>query len=368
MSTKGKGWWIVLVAGFLIVSVFGWVIFRKYYEYLPYISHDHAAWGSFGSLLSAFITLAGFIITIATLVFLNSQNDWQKKTQGFDWYIKHRQLFMERLKELQATLGEQVRFRNPEKLYEGIFPDHYLEMAGFAHRPRRSEQAGKLLDRVAEKLNALDVATQKTEWNRKDAVRFAVDLIDASWDLEAEWVGGDSDGDIIWNGRNSGVNIYSVDETTARLHLIYDSMLRFGGRPEYEGFKQSPLRFLREALVDAFNRETGELISVVKNSPFLSPLENLLVAVRDIKDIKGRQVLPRTYNRLLIAIRSRDAVKQLSDAEVVSTICDKSLIEASTALEHAQLDEENRDKLTSCLFELDALHIALAYNGIPMDR
>lgn len=65
------------------VTAFAGITFWQYDVYLGSISHDHAAWSSFGSLLSGVFTIVGAGATIATLLFLNNQNkDMQKVTQA----------------------------------------------------------------------------------------------------------------------------------------------------------------------------------------------------------------------------------------------------------------------------------------------
>ncbi|UST75155.1 hypothetical protein NF675_03430 [Pseudomonas siliginis] len=370
---KGKGWIVALVIGLGVVGVASWKFFRLYNKYLPYISDNPDAWGSFGSLLSAFITLAGFVITIATLLFLNSQNqsqksfiDWQKKTQGFDWYIKHRQLHMERLRELQVAFGDQIRFRNPEKLYEGIFQDNYLMMAGFAKAPQRSEHAGKLLDHIAGKLDRLDENTQKAVWNRGEVRSFASDLIDVTYDLQIEWIGEDSDGDLKWNGRNTGINIYSIEEATARVHAVFDSLSYFAGLPEYKGFRRSPMSYLKDALIEYFiHHRSGGLLQVIKTSPYLPLLEDLLPIVKDLRDDAKQLLMPRTYNAIVAALRSRNDVRKLGDGAATGNIYDIGYVEAAVASDRSDIDEENRESLANCVEALETIQVVLAYNNAP---
>lgn len=369
-KTGGRLWLGVLFVGLIIVGALAWWLFSKYNEYLPYVSHDHAAWGSFGSLLSAFITLGGFVITIATLLFLNSQSqdqksfiDWQKKTQGFDWYIKHRQLFMERLRELQTTFGEQIRFRNPEKLYEGIFPDNYLEMAGFATGSHRSESAGKLLDILSQKLHVLDVELQKDAWTRREVQEFVVELIDTSHMMQVDWIGDDCDGDLMWNGRNTGINIYSIPDSTARLHTVFDSLSYHAGRPEFVGFSRSPLRYFREALIDFANFHRGGTLDVVRVLPYMNLLASLLRSTAGVRDETNAQLMPRTFNAILQALNSRADVVKMSDGLVAGNIYDIGYVEAVLALERTDIDEENRATLLICIEDLQNLEMALIYHN-----
>lgn len=360
-----KSWAVVLVVGLGVVGFVTWRVFTKYAENLPYISNEHAAWGSFGSLLSAFITLAGFVITIATLLFLNSQNkvqkgfiDWQMKTQRFDWYLKHRQLFMERLRELQISFDGQIRFRTPEELYEGIYPENYLAMTGLTTKPKTSEEAGRLLDNTAVKLDSLAAATQRSQWDERTAMQVVVEFIDVSWDLHIEWVGDECDGDIQWNGRNTGINIYSIYETVSRLDALYNSLLYFAGRPAYEGFNRGPMGYLREALITAATDRFHPLIKITRNNPYLVTLESLLVEVSNVRQVNGSHLMVGTRNAILRALHTRADVAKLGTGDSVLNIYHLGYTEATYAMidEEVVVDSENLQKLQKCLTVLGYLN------------
>ena len=54
----GANWIWLAVVGVMLAGVggLGYKIFSTYAEQLPYISNDHTAWASFGSLLAGFFT------------------------------------------------------------------------------------------------------------------------------------------------------------------------------------------------------------------------------------------------------------------------------------------------------------------------
>lgn len=134
LDTKSK--WL-LAAWALIgmgVITFGGVLFTLYGSYLGPISHEHAAWSSFGSLLSGFFMVASTGATIATLLFLAHQNRQIQKTNAiqqqvtqaqlaatnFEQYVNHRRFFMERLTELQSSFGNAFNFEERESLYNKV--------------------------------------------------------------------------------------------------------------------------------------------------------------------------------------------------------------------------------------------------------
>lgn len=59
----------------IVLGAFALIIFGLYWWKLGPISTDHAAWSSFGSLLSGVFTIVGAGATMGTLLFLGKQND-----------------------------------------------------------------------------------------------------------------------------------------------------------------------------------------------------------------------------------------------------------------------------------------------------
>ena len=114
-----------------VVFITGVILFTTYGMSLGPISGEHTAWGSFGSLLAGFFTIAATGATIATLLFLAKQNkDMQKVNQAqldsmtFERYINHRKLFIEQLKDLEIAHKNAFNFCDPNLLYKTIFPEN----------------------------------------------------------------------------------------------------------------------------------------------------------------------------------------------------------------------------------------------------
>ena len=99
----GANWMWLTIVGVMLFGVtgLGYKIFSTYVATFPYISNEHTAWASFGSLLAGFFTLTGTVATVATLLFLAHQNKaMHKVTQAqldsmtFERYINHRNFFL----------------------------------------------------------------------------------------------------------------------------------------------------------------------------------------------------------------------------------------------------------------------------------
>ena len=376
MNPKEKGrWfgiWLWLSVALLIACViFGIILFYRYHQFFPDISGVRDDWNVFGALIGGFGSCLGAIATIATLLFLAHQNakqqvfiDLQMKTQGFDWYIKHRQLFIERLRELQAMFNDQFRFRNPEELYDGVFRDDYLVLAGFAEGRHRSEFAGTLLDQLSGKLLGLDASLQQDSWDSANASSIVVELVDVSYLMQLDWSGDECEGDVVWNGRNTGINIYSMADATGRLHTVYDALAYYAGRPGYEGFRKAPSGRLKDALLEfkRFNPEGG-VLDIVSVFPFMHILEGLLRNAADLRDESNVRLMPLTYRAIAGALRSRSSVMKLADGIAATEIFDLGSYEVEHALSDGKISEETRDSLNWCREDLQNLQMAIIYRN-----
>lgn len=147
----------------IVLGAFALIIFGLYWWKLGPISTDHAAWSSFGSLLSGVFTIVGAGATVGTLLFLGKQNrDMQEVTKAqmatltFERYINHRKLFLERLEELEVNCGGVFKFRDPTLLYGFVFPNNSLHNCELSVVPTYDQigagtnHIGKMYSQVSE--------------------------------------------------------------------------------------------------------------------------------------------------------------------------------------------------------------------------
>ncbi|OLY72233.1 hypothetical protein AU074_13745 [Pseudomonas sp. ATCC PTA-122608] len=356
--------WIWILMGFVILIV-GCVLFKLYGHYLGPISNDHAAWSSFGSLLSGFFTLTGSVATIATLLFLSKQNkDQQKVTAAqlsamtFEQYINHRRLFMDRLAELQATLGQTFVFDDGDKLYSKIFPNNRPTNLEFTAVPDSDEASENLLGRMHAHLTSLDEMLWKPQWKEEDSHDLANLLIRVYDDLHIKWIGEAFDGDIQFFGKNTGINIYSVDEFTHRAKSIFNSLLFYTGNSQFEGFNKGNSRFAREALMNLFNgnHRLREAFKVVKIIPCLEIMERLFFITDDIRGPDHNWIMQHTFRTLESAFASREDVMTLRDGLYVKEFSKFGLETALNAIRNADEGDSYVEFLKLCATELDTLH------------
>lgn len=324
----------------VVVVALGVIIFGAYWYNLRHISSDHAAWSSFGSLLSGFFTLGGVIATIATLLFLNAQNknhqdfiDWQKQAMSFDQYINHRKFFVERLNELQTVCDNKIRFTNPDHLYSAVFPDNFPTKINLIVVPKREDGAENLLGDLCNRLEYIESAFERTKWDDHSVREFAYDLITVQDHLQFEWIGEDSDGDILFEERNTGLNIYSIIAFCSTCSLILNSFLQYAGNRPIEHFQRGNPRFVREAFIKSFSRPMKDsLIRAHKSIDGLSSLEYLLFHVDSIRNSSKGWVLPMTYRSLERAFSSKSEVLKLRDDNVLSRLIQQGIQEVEWSL------------------------------------
>lgn len=255
------------------VFVFGVVLFTTYGVRLGPISHDHTAWSSFGSLLGGFFMIASTGATVATLFFLAHQNkeiqrvnDYQREVtqaqlaaMNFEQYINHRRLFMDRLVELQTSYENKFVFVDGESLYNKIFTNNGPTNLVFKVDLDDTEDGENLLHRIGTRLDRLDKFLDQSQWNHNETRKLVGMLIDVYGDLQIRWTGEAFDGDVMFFGKHTGINIYSLDDFLAIARSIYNSLLFYTGNKKYYGLNKSMLRYPCDALNSSLSTTNSKM-------------------------------------------------------------------------------------------------------------
>lgn len=356
--------WIWISMG-AILAILGCILFTLYGHSLGALSHEHAAWSSFGSLLAGFFTLTGTVATIATLLFLNKQNQEQQKVISaqisaitFEQYINHRKLFMERLEALQINFESQLEFSNKETLYNEVFQNNRPTNVEFIVKPRQAESDENLIGRLGSQLTQLDQMLNMNQWSDEDIIRAVTLLIRLFGDLHCKWVGSPFDGDVFYLGKNSGINIYSIEESLNRIKAIYNSLLFYTGNDAYENLDKGCSRYMREAFIKFFNGEhyLRDGISVRKTIPGLEIIERLLFSTDLLRGMDDMWIMPNTYRRLEGVLRSRESLEQIRSREFVTSLVNLGYQEGSAGFQKTGENKTLRSNLTNCINEITMLH------------
>lgn len=324
----GGNWMWLTIVGVMLAGVagLGYKIFSTYAEQLPYISNDHTAWASFGSLLAGFFTLTGTVATVATLLFLAHQNKvMQKVTQAqldsmtFERYINHRKLFLEQLKDLEIAHNNAFRFRDPNHLYNTLFPENSPHHCVFSVVPDydRSEPSNHVA-KIYNWLDKIQININKKILNDSESNHFLLDLIVLSADfLMIEFVRSPVDGDLEYKGEFFGVNIYSLDDFFKPAISIANLLLRFTNNPvvgggDFVGCTDDVRFSLIENCVSTNTNFNVKVRRTIRGLPLLYFLNS---TVKDFKDGQ-KYIFPDLVALLSDKFGSSKNVNELADDKV----------------------------------------------------
>lgn len=358
---KLKTAWIWIA---FIIAILGAILFTTYGMMLGPISHDHAAWSSFGSLLSGFFMVASTGATVATLLFLAHQNrqiqqtneDQQKVTQqqlaamNFEQYINHRRLFMDRLRELEDSFENKFVFADGENLYNRIFPSNSPVHLDFKVEPARSAEHENLLGRLTYRLGKLDEFLDQPTWQMNDTRRLVGLLVEVYGELGIRWTGEACDGDLLFFKKHTGVNIYSLDEFLHLATTVVNAFLFYSGNLPFEGLKKSLMRYPREGLMEYFldNKKDREASEVLKVIPGLGIIERLYFNLDSLRAEDLSWILKNSYMILMEIFRSREDVKKLKDRVFYEHFVSVGCSETSLALSNMKADDDDYPLMKRC--------------------
>lgn len=251
------------------VAGLGYKIFSTYAATFPYISDDHTAWASFGSLLAGFFTLTGTVATVATLLFLARQNKAMQKvnqaqldSMTFERYINHRKLFIEQLHETISVHKGAFRFKDPNHLYNCIFTENSPHHCVFSVPPEY-DASGNAINHIAKMLSSVEKLKyflDSTELKEEEHFEFIFLLRSMSeYIVMIEPVGEPRDGDVIFNGKICGFNIFSIEDMLNPCFTIINVVMKFTNNKLINELEYQPKsRHVRKMLLHKFGLNEGE--------------------------------------------------------------------------------------------------------------
>ena len=315
--------WVSLVIGCGILIIL--VVFTVYGLSLGSLSHEHAAWSSFGSMLAGAFTLFGTTATVGTLLFLNAQFKEQQKVTAkqiqavtFEQYVNHRKLFFERLKEIEESLDGKIKFKNHDNLYHNIFPQNSPHQCLFTVEVVSGALAkvGDLSDMHSNYM-LLTGMLEKSQWLPIEADNLVKHLIMMPNSLSFLNIDVEYDGDMELEGYNFGINIYSIDEYVNRVTTILNAFLTFTGNspvPSIDHHAESSE--LRKALMQNFEGRYAAKHGLVpiKKIKMIDELARLHFWIDQAKDTAGQRMFLEAWQKLNILFSSKLKVNELKDS------------------------------------------------------
>lgn len=357
---SGAGFWAAMV--FLLCVACAIALFGTYGHYFPTINGFRDDWNVFGALIGGFGSCIGAVATLSTLLFLAHQNrkqqdftDWQIKTQTFDRYTGHRQLFIDRLAGLQTYHENSIVFSDPDALYSSLFPKNNTSNVDFKVEPERDELTGNYLGLLSTRLEALDGKCKDGRWDTATVHSLVEDLLNIAESLGYQWLRDGESGDILFFGKNYGINIYSLKEFVDRANSIHNAFLRFTGNAEEGGFNQGNCGGPREVLIRYFLRRFApkHATVAVKSSKNVVLFEKVYVLSETIRNRSQQRIMPMSYQDLSSVFNSREGSNQLADPATLKCLTDKAYQEVTAILEGDHVDGPHvDDELNSKLNEV----------------
>lgn len=288
------------VAISLVVTV---VVLVAYGVKLGPISSKPDDWGSFGSVLSGAFTLLGSVTTFGTLVFLlvqqrkndeyqriqeDDRQEVQKKhdevilrqleAQTFEQYLKHREVFFDRLESLESTFEGEVRFTNKDALYQWVFPNNCPTYCSYV--VELSATDGKSSGLIKLRESYLSLGRLLTVRPVPESLAYSVLEImrRIREQLYMSYQGKRFDGDVCFGKTNLGINIYSLAESLEVIVLTVNSIFFYAGNEEFKSYdgavKECVLR--RSVVFSSLDlRLSGTTLGVLKFAPGLAELERI---------------------------------------------------------------------------------------------
>lgn len=333
-----RNWmWLGMAA---VVVGLGGKLFYTYSEMFPYVSDQHAAWSSFGSLLAGFFTLTGTVATIATLLFLARQNkSIQKVTQAqldsltFDRYISHRKLFFENLIEIEKVIGGVLRFRDPSLLYDTIFSENNPNNCKFRVAPVYNangvvgNHVGSIVQHAVGVKSFLAAANPDPSFGLLE--QFLLDLKFIAEDcLMVRTDRKPREGDAIVQDAHQCFNIFSIEEFLYPAFKVINMILKFTGNEKIDlPMSQVSLTTIRHGLIRLnYSGIYNFALSVYKEIEDLGFLVDSLVELRCVSD-NGSFLFPQSVSCLENALGSADLVSDLKSKFTLSSVVEVCLRE-----------------------------------------
>lgn len=356
--------WIsgLIGVGFIVIVA----IFTTYALSLGPRSHDHTAWSSFGSMLAGVFTFFGSTATIATLLFLNAQFKEQQKVTAkqieavtFEQYVNHRKLFFERLKEIEESLDNAIKFKNHDKLYHNLFPHNSPLECSFRVKIISGglAKAGDLSDMYSSFVR-LRTLLGNQSWISADADNLVKHLIIMPNSLSFIHVEKDFEGDLALDGKNLGINIYSLDEYINRVTVVLNAFLVFTGNPPVDSINHlSESAELRKALILNFEAQFSPKHSLVpiRKYPLVYSLERLHHWVDQAKNAAGQRIFVDAWQTMNTILSSKFHVNSLSDKAKQISMIKEFMLESDRVYKNSLPNTHERNLVYEYKGKLDLI-------------
>lgn len=283
------------------------IAISAYIYYLNFTtSSSSSEWSNLGTYLTGICSILTLFITATTALLLVDQIRDQKEINNFDRLIKHRSMFFECINTyLESEKVYTVKDQN--KVYKNFFPNNSISKIYTITDTNISIQFGKL----EKKLSAIESARTKTAIQPQQILRDLMainDILDIT-PLKARA------GDIIYNNRNFGVNIYNINYTLKNSADYIGSIELFLNSPKdiskpQKGYNEQQIRELVSHII-AIEQESDSLIYIYNDSDLDGLISQLhkQTLIANSSSLLTLENLCKTYLEKIIEGTPRENIK-----------------------------------------------------------
>lgn len=301
----------ILATGIIFALTIILLYFTTFNDKLSSSSDD---WANFGSLLSGAFTLCGSLATIATLLFIHEENkdnkeviQHQTEALAFEQYLKHRELFINLITETTKATSNNIEIYNIDDLYKRIFANNKPTNRPIYAVDLKSTtncKPGDLKDIIAS-YNIL------TGYVTQNSPEVAIQLRKLTSMLHIRCLEPPCNGDLIFKGTNTGINIYDIQSKTQEISKIINALLYFTGNDDIADIhEQASSRVLKLAIIKHFrtnNPDPNFHVNRTRNT--LTTLEKIYLELSDYTCLN--HLLKNTKNYINKSFSSKEDVKEL---------------------------------------------------------
>ncbi|SEI16497.1 hypothetical protein [Pseudomonas asplenii] len=278
----------------------------------------------------------------------------QLEAQTFEQYLKHREVFFDRLESLEATFNNTVRFTNKDALYQSIFPQNCP--TNCSYNIDFSSDQGKVSGLTELHEHLLELRGLLRSRPPQDGQGYLI--INMMWrirqQLHIAYLPDAVDGDIMLGSTNLGINLYALKESLEVIVLTVNSILFYSGNKEVEPFdgalKDLVLRrtMIAETLGWRFSQNSYR---VRKNVPGLVELERFYGEILRLRPSFRSASFEKICTSLDQLFGSKDEVGKLSEYSFFNSVIKGSIRAPMNELFSELEGEEEQQRLLQVCFQ-----------------
>lgn len=193
---------LITITVILVVALLSAIISTYIYKLELTTSSTMIEWSNFGTFLAGISSTFTLIITIVTAALLLSQITNQKEANNFERLIKHRSMFFENIESYIESENQHI-VTDKNRVYNNFFPNNTTLHINTITSTKDNEA----FSNVVRIINSIDKSRDNNKINSLLALKEMIEINEFLCLKHTENISGD----IIYNGRNYGINIFDIN-------------------------------------------------------------------------------------------------------------------------------------------------------------